>query len=29
MVNVIDNTAGGRANKMPVGIKIIDDKGRD
>ncbi len=27
MVNVIDNTARGRVNKMPVGVKIIDDKG--
>ncbi|MDT6951152.1 hypothetical protein [Companilactobacillus alimentarius] len=27
MVNVIDNGARNRTNKMPVGIKIIDDKG--
>ncbi|CAJ2235079.1 hypothetical protein CPR18618_PPKEINIP_00916 [Companilactobacillus paralimentarius] len=27
MVNVIDNTARNRTNMMPVGIKIIDDKG--
>ncbi|WP_201780905.1 hypothetical protein, partial [Companilactobacillus bobalius] len=27
MVNVIDNEARNRSNMMPVGIKIIDDKG--